>query len=86
MVIQGYGDSRPLDSNDTPEGRSNNRRVEITIQMAETNSVPDTGSTTTPSSTDDNAESIDASDNDNAEETGDDEAERRRTFSIPASP
>lgn len=40
MVIQGYGDSRPIASNDTPEGRSENRRVEITIQMVETN-APD---------------------------------------------
>jgi len=37
MVIQGYGDSRPLATNDTPEGRATNRRVEITIEMVETN-------------------------------------------------
>ncbi|MCC9620618.1 OmpA family protein [Thalassospira sp. MA62] len=37
MVIQGYGESRPIADNSTPEGRSENRRVEITIKMVETN-------------------------------------------------
>jgi len=31
VTIQGYADSRPLTSNDTPEGRAKNRRVEISI-------------------------------------------------------
>ncbi|WP_026121700.1 OmpA family protein [Paraburkholderia kururiensis] len=35
FAIQGYGDTRPLATNDTPEGRARNRRVEITL-------VPDT--------------------------------------------
>jgi len=31
VVASGMGGSKPLDTNDTPEGRSKNRRVEITI-------------------------------------------------------
>ncbi len=31
ILARGYGESRPLDTNDTPEGRQNNRRVEITV-------------------------------------------------------
>ncbi|WP_414706726.1 OmpA family protein [Ralstonia sp. UBA689] len=36
FAIQGYGDTRPIASDDTPEGRARNRRVEITL-------VPDAG-------------------------------------------
>ena len=31
MSAQGFGDTHPLASNDTPEGRARNRRVEITL-------------------------------------------------------
>ncbi len=31
FAIQGYGDTRPIASNDTPDGRTRNRRVEITL-------------------------------------------------------
>ncbi|OHC73732.1 MAG: hypothetical protein A3G18_11665 [Rhodospirillales bacterium RIFCSPLOWO2_12_FULL_58_28] len=33
VTAQGFGASRPLGANNTPEGRSANRRVEITIEM-----------------------------------------------------
>lgn len=29
LVIKGYGPAKPIDSNDTPEGRQNNRRTEV---------------------------------------------------------
>lgn len=35
FAIQGYGDTRPIANNDTPDGRARNRRVEITL-------IPDT--------------------------------------------
>ncbi|WP_250478061.1 MULTISPECIES: OmpA family protein [unclassified Caballeronia] len=38
FAIQGYGDTRPIASNDTDAGRAHNRRVEITL-------VPDNGAT-----------------------------------------
>jgi len=30
-VANGYGSSQPADTNSTPEGRANNRRVEVKI-------------------------------------------------------
>jgi chemotaxis protein MotB len=35
IAVQGFADSRPLVDNDTPDNRSTNRRVEITVQMDE---------------------------------------------------
>lgn len=32
LITVGYGETRPIASNDTPEGRQQNRRVEITLQ------------------------------------------------------
>jgi len=29
--VEGYGDTMPVDTNDTPEGRARNRRVEVTL-------------------------------------------------------
>lgn len=31
VTIKGYGESKPIDTNDTPEGRANNRRVEFNV-------------------------------------------------------
>jgi len=31
LVAKGYGESKPIDTNDTPEGQANNRRVEFTV-------------------------------------------------------
>ena len=33
--IEGYGDTLPVDTNDTPEGRARNRRVEVTLRYDE---------------------------------------------------
>ncbi len=34
LVAEGFGESKPVDSNDTPEGRQNNRRVELVRREA----------------------------------------------------
>lgn len=31
LIAKGYGDTQPVDTNDTPEGRANNRRVELIV-------------------------------------------------------
>ena len=91
MVIQGYGDSRPLASNDTPEGRAHNRRVEITIEMVESNYNPDAaaaagsgdGAASPPS--DGGTDVGDGEIGGDADNNGG-PPERRRTFSIPGGP
>ena len=32
ISVKGFGDTRPVASNDTPQGRAQNRRIEITVQ------------------------------------------------------
>ena len=32
LSAKGFGDTRPVTSNDTPQGRAQNRRIEITVQ------------------------------------------------------
>jgi outer membrane protein OmpA-like peptidoglycan-associated protein len=33
ITVQNFGDTKPKDSNDTPEGQANNRRVEVTVDF-----------------------------------------------------
>lgn len=87
MVIQGYGDSRPLATNDTPEGRATNRRVEITIEMVESNYDPDGAAAAgTGAGTPNLNGGDDVGDGEIGGNTdiNDQIPERRRTFSIPS--
>ena len=87
MVIQGYGDSRPIATNDTPEGRSQNRRVAITIEMVESNK-PDgasNGSGAAPGQNGEGAAPNESSTQDGQAAPEEEPTMRRRTFSIPGS-
>ncbi|MET0093354.1 MAG: OmpA family protein, partial [Sedimenticola sp.] len=35
LVVEGHADSKPLESNDSAEGRAKNRRVELVIERAD---------------------------------------------------
>ena len=37
LTVEGYGDTKPIASNDTEEGRAKNRRVEIIFAGVENN-------------------------------------------------
>lgn len=40
FAISGYADTQPVDTNDTPEGRARNRRVEIIVENIDLGTVP----------------------------------------------
>ncbi|TXI27748.1 MAG: flagellar motor protein MotD, partial [Nitrosomonas oligotropha] len=39
LTAVGYGENRPIESNDTPEGRKRNRRVSVMILSADPDKV-----------------------------------------------
>jgi OmpA-OmpF porin, OOP family len=40
LTSQGFGQEKPIDTNDTPEGRQNNRRVEFHIEQQDQPAAP----------------------------------------------
>ncbi|WP_114089220.1 OmpA family protein [Thalassospira profundimaris] len=49
LILQGFGDSRPIADNDTPEGRAKNRRVELTIILEDPAASKNAPATNAPS-------------------------------------
>lgn len=87
LVIQGYGDSRPIADNNTPDGRAENRRVEITIQMVESNAVKGPASPGNGSKKTDEAKGTDetGANSGNSQDSQSGTEPPRRSFSIPSA-